>query len=114
MNAFWALVLWLRGLCLGRATLATENLALRQQLLCYADSHGVLNSMIACGQFNQPTCNISAVNDLRSSKIQSVGREQGLTLICVSIILNGFDYATSQHHEFYSHSLAALCRHPRR
>lgn len=32
MNVFWALVLWFRGLCLGRAALATENLALRQQL----------------------------------------------------------------------------------
>jgi hypothetical protein len=32
MNALWLLALWFRGLCLGRATLATENLALRQQL----------------------------------------------------------------------------------
>ena len=32
MNAIWALLLWFRGVCLSRAALATENLALRQQL----------------------------------------------------------------------------------
>ena len=32
MNGLWALLLWFRGFLLGRACLATENLALRQQL----------------------------------------------------------------------------------
>ena len=32
MNAIWALLLWFRGVFLSRAALATENLALRQQL----------------------------------------------------------------------------------
>ena len=32
MNTFWAFFLWLRGLFLRQATLATENVALRQQL----------------------------------------------------------------------------------
>ena len=64
----------------------------------------------SCGPFNQPTCKVVLFNDLRSSEIQAFDRDQGLTLVGVSNMVNGFDLATSQHHELCSQSVAALHR----